>query len=258
MSKETKFGYGFLLVGIGAPYLIDYFFGGRITAFVVALLCCVMGAWLLFSGHTHERLELRNWKILVAVFLTILAVGGSGWRLFHRTKLQPQQNASLSVPNTNPLQKYPDITWHSTTPFVTDVKFSKVDGMASVTLNTALIPKLYWKDFSLLLVFRPADDSVDALTDTRIEKSQAFEITGGTRTIQVNLSKEFFRRAGHASKTLSTYNVGLYVGLIPKSILPQQILTISDITALGGKQLKIEPDQQMVRNPNEGIAHKTY
>ena len=27
MSKETKFGYGVLLAGIGLPYLIDYFLG---------------------------------------------------------------------------------------------------------------------------------------------------------------------------------------------------------------------------------------
>lgn len=91
-----------MLVGVGAPYLIDYLSGGQTIGFVVSLFCWAAGAGLLFFGHTHDRRELRKWKIPVVVCLALLAVGGSGWRLFRRKKPQPRQNVSMPAPSAGP------------------------------------------------------------------------------------------------------------------------------------------------------------
>lgn len=53
MSKETKFGYGFLLAGVGVPYLIEKLLGA-VAALVIAALCVVAGVGLLVAGHLHR------------------------------------------------------------------------------------------------------------------------------------------------------------------------------------------------------------
>jgi hypothetical protein len=83
------------------------------------------------------------------------------------------------------------------------------------------------------------DDTVDALTDPLIAKSQLFAITGEVRTIQINLSDEFIERANAADKRFHQVGVQFYITLIPKHIRAEQILTLADVTALGGKQLKV-------------------
>ena len=74
MSKETKFGYGFLLLGVGLPYLIDKLFGE--TAAIIVSGCCVLAAiCLLIAGHLHERKGLATKVILVLVALASIGAG---------------------------------------------------------------------------------------------------------------------------------------------------------------------------------------
>ena len=56
MSKETKFGYGFLFAGVGLPYLIEKLFG-PLTALIIAALCTLAGVALLGAGHLHREKE---------------------------------------------------------------------------------------------------------------------------------------------------------------------------------------------------------
>jgi hypothetical protein len=97
MSKETKFGYGFLLAGAGVPYLIAYLLGETTAAFFVALLLSLLGGWLLFSGHTHERPDLRKRKIVVAICLVVVGVGGSGWRLYVHTQSKEPKEPQIMI-----------------------------------------------------------------------------------------------------------------------------------------------------------------
>lgn len=53
IPKQTKFGYGFLLVGWGLFYLIDRLLG--IGAIYVAAICTVAGIAFLIAGHSHEK-----------------------------------------------------------------------------------------------------------------------------------------------------------------------------------------------------------
>lgn len=84
MSRGTKFGYGFLLAGVGLPFLIDQLFGPT-TALIAAGVCLVAGICFLVAGHLHERRG-RAPKIISALIATVVIAAGIAWRL-HRTRL---------------------------------------------------------------------------------------------------------------------------------------------------------------------------
>jgi hypothetical protein len=70
MTKETKFGYGFLLAGIGLPYLIDKLLG-PLAAIIAAGACLILGVVFLVSGHVHrDRDEPSRGR--TATFLTFI------------------------------------------------------------------------------------------------------------------------------------------------------------------------------------------
>lgn len=58
------------------PYLIDKLVGAT-PAFIIALVCSILGVWFLFSGCTHEREDLQRAGTGVAIFLAFIAVGGA-------------------------------------------------------------------------------------------------------------------------------------------------------------------------------------
>jgi hypothetical protein len=104
MSGETKFGYGFLLAGVGVPYLIDKLFG-PLLATIIACFCLVGGVTLLIAGHSHRDSLLvprtARAPTLRRVFVVLLIVGASAalsvvaWRLIQsrtaRDMAQPRQ-----------------------------------------------------------------------------------------------------------------------------------------------------------------------
>lgn len=67
MLRETKFGYGFLLVGTGVPYLIDKMFG-LFYAIFFSVACVLLGGAFLLAGHHHKEGEVRQpkkvWEIV--------------------------------------------------------------------------------------------------------------------------------------------------------------------------------------------------
>jgi hypothetical protein len=68
MSRETKFGYGFLCIGWAVPYLLDQF-AGHVTVIIAAIACGTVGIGLLVSGHLQERTNPKLIRILVAAAL---------------------------------------------------------------------------------------------------------------------------------------------------------------------------------------------
>lgn len=53
MSREAKFGYGFLLVGVGVSYLLAVTLG-PLEAVLAASICAIWGAGLLIAGHRQK------------------------------------------------------------------------------------------------------------------------------------------------------------------------------------------------------------
>jgi hypothetical protein len=79
VSREDMMGYGFLLAGFGAPYLMEHYFGPT-AGFIVAVACCVVGACFLFFGHAYGRGFTKE-QIAFAVLVILVVIGISGWRL---------------------------------------------------------------------------------------------------------------------------------------------------------------------------------
>jgi hypothetical protein len=181
-----------------------------------------------------------RWRTVVFILcgLATLLFGWSVW---------PHKYLIADASKTDGGKALPDTTIvTSSSPFY-DFQISKVALMASIKVDTKYALQ-YKDDLNFIIILRAVDDSVDALDDARLMKSEPFAITGEERTIQINLTKEFFERTEAASRTLSKGNMQLYVALVPKSVRPNQIVTIRDITRLGGKQVQI--DHGLAENAN--------
>jgi hypothetical protein len=78
MQRDSKLGYGFLLVGAGLPFLIDKALG-LTAAIIVSVVCVVSGGSFLVAGHRHSEGETRPrrkiWElIIIAASLGTLTV----------------------------------------------------------------------------------------------------------------------------------------------------------------------------------------
>jgi len=97
MQRDSKLGYGFLLVGAGVPYLIDKGLG-LIPAICVSVACVIGGGTFLFAGARHREGEAgprrKIWELLViAGALSTLVVLGSVGIL----RVMPKKDAEKSI-----------------------------------------------------------------------------------------------------------------------------------------------------------------
>jgi hypothetical protein len=114
----------------------------------------------------------------------------------------------------------------------------------TMTLDTSAL-KHFAQDFSLMIIVRVADNSIETLTDTGIAKSALFTITGEIRTVQVNMSEDFIARSDAVSRNHNEMSLQFFIVLIPQRIRAEQILTINDVTAVGGQQLQSSPSPEV-------------
>lgn len=103
MSKETKFGYGFLLVGTGMPYLIDRLFGLSF-AILISIACVIVGCALLYAGHWHKENQatrIWNWLAIGACLSTLIVLSWLGvMRILPKSEARP-------VPPSQEVKKEP-------------------------------------------------------------------------------------------------------------------------------------------------------
>jgi hypothetical protein len=72
------------------------------------------------------------------------------------------------------------------------------------------------------------DPTVDELRDSRIEKSSQFQINGSIEEIMLTPSAQMMARIG-ASQIVKEYLLE-----IPNGVPPERIITLSDVSKLGG------------------------
>src|SRR5258708_3526722 len=79
-SRETKFGYGFLLLGAAMPYLIDKLLG-PIAALISAAVILLGGIAFLVAGHFHRDKDAlphrRGLMATIGMFTIIGAASGA-------------------------------------------------------------------------------------------------------------------------------------------------------------------------------------
>jgi hypothetical protein len=75
MKRETQFNYGFLLVGLGTPLIIDHFLG-RKWAVVAAIIITIAGSLLLLAAHQgrEEASIERKSRLRVATLFVFIGV----------------------------------------------------------------------------------------------------------------------------------------------------------------------------------------
>jgi|SRR5882724_2725792 len=105
MSRETKFGYGFLFVGTGLPYIITELFG-PLSAAIASSVCLVIGIGLLVAGHRHPEegdARIHFGKAALVVLLMAVAVVGIVWALMRHRSEHNQEQEIAYVPTPNPI-----------------------------------------------------------------------------------------------------------------------------------------------------------
>ena len=76
IQRDSKLGYGYLLVSIAMPPILDKFFGP--TAGLCAYAICLLAGLLLLLGAHHDRIASRRSKrMTIFVFTAYGAVIGS-------------------------------------------------------------------------------------------------------------------------------------------------------------------------------------
>jgi hypothetical protein len=198
---------------------------------------CLFLSWITFIiiCIIHEGSRFR--RIFAGVVITAILFG-VGYRRFHLilAKELPKEAAkSETVSMTLPSSP------------VFDFQISKALLRASVKIDTKYMLR-YRDNFYIMIILRVLDNSVEALDDARLSKSATFEITGDVRAIEMPLTEVFFDRAERAGR-LGNGNIGLNLVLIPKNISPDQIVTMRDVTRLGGMQTTIDHGLQEKADP---------
>lgn len=72
MSRDTKFGYGFLLAGVALPIVFAAVFGSPLAASTVCGICMAGAVGFLVSGHLHREGSVRRRGIMATIGLFVL------------------------------------------------------------------------------------------------------------------------------------------------------------------------------------------
>lgn len=142
----------------------------------------------------------------------------------------------------------PNISIMSSRSLISNALYLPESRVFSSRIDTSLLNNVAGQ-YNVLVIVRVPDHSIDSLDDTKIVKSDAVAITGEIRTIQVDLTEQFIQRANEAQKQADGQPIEGFVALIPKSLRPDRILTLRDITALGGRRIIVEP-KPPIYSPN--------
>lgn len=111
LQRDSKLGYGYMLVSIAAPPLVDHFFGhtAGLIAYVVSLLAGV--AFLSFA-HADDIAKRRSLKMTVFVFsLYGMMLGGLGGGLIGAIAHSKAEKSERAETPTSALPIHPKITW---------------------------------------------------------------------------------------------------------------------------------------------------
>ena len=167
----------------------------------------------------------KRWIGWTSLAIALVLAGAWAWPEFRPKKKEAIPDISVVISGS--------------TPVISDVHGTKDYVLMNVDTK---IMQPYAKCCYLMLIVKINDNLVEALDDARIYKSAALTITGEVRAVQINLDKDFSGRAEEAYKRLGSNNVGIHIAILPDDVQRGQIVTLRDITRLGGKQLLAQMD----------------
>jgi hypothetical protein len=157
MRRETKFGYGFCLAGIGLAYLIDEMLG-LMAAIILSSICVVIGGAFIISGHFHREDQEREsprrlwgWAIAGCALITFIVLISTGvWRGAYR-----HSEGKKEVPEPSyPLPKGPGIRFDASIPIPSNQLCQGLTGKAE---TDCLCPR--GVNYSLKTMAAPSDNN---------------------------------------------------------------------------------------------------
>jgi hypothetical protein len=93
----------------------------------------------------------------------------------------------------------------------------------------------YKEKFKMMLVIEIPYSNVDRITDTAIDKSTAFTITGDAVNVAALLTSPTHLRPPNNNPSQISVMVEFNLVLIPNDLRPEQITSLADVQRLGGK-----------------------
>ena len=138
------------------------------------------------------------------------------------------------------MRRPPNISIKTGRSLISNAPYLPESRVFSSEIDTSVLKSVAGQ-YNVLVIVRVPDNSIDSLDDARIAKSDAFDITGQVITIQIDLTEQFIQRANQATKRFEGQPIEGFIVLIPKTVTPDQVLTLRDITVLGGRRIIVEP-----------------
>ena len=212
MSSETKFGYGFTLVGIGLPFLLEKVFGLTVAS-TASVACVIFGVAFLIAGHRHEekkRLSFREKIVTVLACCTMIFMISSG--IMHRLNTQ-QANENLNEK-----------------PSIDNVHLAKWGLLGNMNVYGVLEThdlQRFQNRYRLILAARTYRASFDWQDDPWVEKSGLFTIEDEV-TIQIPLSEAFKNRV-----LVHRPAIVFFYGIVPVDVNVQNAHTLKELIDAG-------------------------
>lgn len=97
---------------------------------------------------------------------------------------------------------------------------------AYVIVNTRIL-KRYHDGYRILVIYRAQDGFTEARDDTRIAKSELFEITGERKVISTKLGQDFMRQLA------ASRSVQIYLLLLPNHVMSDSVVSVNDAVGRG-------------------------
>lgn len=213
MSRETKFGYGFLFVGAGMPYLIDKLLGPT-YAIDTAILFTFVGIYLLFLAHAGETSKRAPWIVGLGMALVTCSLFWYVHSLYDQ--LKPSEIPAVifgygpAVHNGGVIRD--------------------VSEMTALVVGTSYAGK-YEKKNRIMLICRAENDQIDLNTDPLIDKSRIFLIPEIQTRINVPLSE------ATQEMLKKSLRMNFYLAMVPEKVKPEDIKVINDVIGKGGRFL---------------------
>lgn len=205
----------------------------RVIVIIIAI------SWCTFTFYRTE-LGSRSGQRTAIAFVVFIGLGCGLYYVSHEI----QKIFSDSV-TTNSQQQQP--TGRPATPYPEAAPSPKgildanvMVGASSMPLNMAKADvmvdmdslKSYAGDYLVMVVFRADDHSIDVMHDPSIFKSNTFSITSGKQMITTYFSQDFIR---HYRLLPANTQVQAFGTIIPQTVVPRNIFTLSELVVQGGK-----------------------
>jgi len=110
------------------------------------------------------------------------------------------------------------------------------DRVFYIAVNSRLL-RDYQKDYKMMEIVQIQYTNIDRMTDTDIEKSVLYTITGDPMIVALTLSSPSHLRGSmpNAGIDKSELSTSFILVVVPGDLSPEQIRSLSDVDRLGGK-----------------------